>query len=93
MILVLYVWLRAFKSLTIIDKFMDFVVMFCRQIAKHLSLPPVKLHCSMLAEDAIKAAIKNYKEKQDKANGETVETIDSTYLHGIGSWWKIKEWK
>ncbi|KAL1198962.1 Iron-sulfur cluster assembly protein 3 [Cardamine amara subsp. amara] len=44
------------------------------QIAKHLSLPPVKLHCSMLAEDAIKAAIKNYKEKQaDQANGETVE--------------------
>ncbi|WJX51430.1 iron-binding protein [Trifolium repens] len=28
------------------------------EIAKHLSLPPVKLHCSMLAEDAIKAAIK-----------------------------------
>ncbi|KAG7615170.1 ISC system FeS cluster assembly IscU scaffold [Arabidopsis thaliana x Arabidopsis arenosa] len=55
------------------------------QIAKHLSLPPVKLHCSMLAEDAIKAAIKNYNEKQDKDNGETVETIDSTYLHGIGS--------
>lgn len=30
-------------------------------IAKELKLPPVKLHCSMLAEDAIKAAIKNYK--------------------------------
>ena len=28
------------------------------EIAKHLSLPPVKLHCSMLAEDAIKAAVK-----------------------------------
>jgi iron-sulfur cluster assembly enzyme ISCU, mitochondrial len=28
-------------------------------IAKHLSLPPVKLHCSMLAEDAIKAAVKD----------------------------------
>ena len=34
------------------------------EIAKHLSLPPVKLHCSMLAEDAINAAIKDYKEKQ-----------------------------
>jgi nitrogen fixation NifU-like protein len=34
------------------------------EIAKHLSLPPVKLHCSMLAEDAIKAAISDYKEKQ-----------------------------
>jgi len=30
-------------------------------IAKHLKLPPVKLHCSMLAEDAIKMAINNYK--------------------------------
>lgn len=46
---------------------------FCRQIAKHLSLPPVKLHCSMLAEDAIKAAVKDYKEKQAEANGQTVE--------------------
>ncbi len=32
-------------------------------IASHLNLPPVKLHCSMLAEDAIKAAIKDYKNK------------------------------
>ena len=35
-------------------------------IAAHLKLPPVKLHCSMLAEDAIKAAIKDY---QSKAEG------------------------
>jgi len=33
-------------------------------IAKELSLPPVKLHCSMLAEDAIKAALADYKIKQ-----------------------------
>lgn len=33
-------------------------------IAKELSLPPIKLHCSMLAEDAIKAAIKDYKSKR-----------------------------
>ena len=33
-------------------------------IAKHLSLPPVKLHCSMLAEDAIKAAVSDWKAKQ-----------------------------
>jgi nitrogen fixation NifU-like protein len=33
-------------------------------IAKHLSLPPVKLHCSMLAEDAIKAAVKDIKAKR-----------------------------
>ncbi|MEI4260074.1 MAG: Fe-S cluster assembly scaffold IscU [Candidatus Dasytiphilus stammeri] len=32
-------------------------------IAKELELPPVKLHCSILAEDAIKAAIADYKEK------------------------------
>ena len=34
-------------------------------IARELSLPPVKIHCSMLAEDAIKAAIQDYKNKQD----------------------------
>lgn len=39
------------------------------EIAKHLSLPPVKLHCSMLAEDAIKAAVKDYKAKQSKSSG------------------------
>lgn len=34
------------------------------EIAEHLSLPPVKIHCSVLAEDAIKAAIADYKTKQ-----------------------------
>jgi nitrogen fixation NifU-like protein len=34
------------------------------QIAEELALPPVKIHCSILAEDAIKAAIKDYKDKQ-----------------------------
>ncbi len=34
------------------------------QIAEHLSLPPVKIHCSVLAEDAIKAAIADYRDKQ-----------------------------
>jgi nitrogen fixation NifU-like protein len=34
------------------------------QIAEELELPPVKIHCSVLAEDAIKAAISNYKEKK-----------------------------
>ena len=33
------------------------------EIANELALPPVKIHCSVLAEDAIKAAIKDYKEK------------------------------
>ena len=35
------------------------------EIVKELSLPPVKIHCSVLAEDAIKAAIKDYKSKQN----------------------------
>ena len=37
-----------------------------KAIAQHLKLPPVKLHCSMLAEDAIKAAINDYKTKNTK---------------------------
>jgi nitrogen fixation protein NifU and related proteins len=38
-------------------------------IVTELSLPPVKIHCSVLAEDAIKAAIADYKKKQDEAKG------------------------
>ena len=34
------------------------------QIAEELALPPVKIHCSILAEDAIKAAVADYKKKQ-----------------------------
>ena len=37
------------------------------EIVEELSLPPVKIHCSVLAEDAIKAAIKDYKEKNANA--------------------------
>jgi nitrogen fixation NifU-like protein len=37
-------------------------------IATELALPPVKIHCSVLAEDAIKAAIKDYRSKNDNAN-------------------------
>lgn len=33
------------------------------EIAQELALPPVKIHCSILAEDAIKAAVKDYKDK------------------------------
>lgn len=36
-----------------------------QEIADELALPPVKIHCSVLAEDAIKAAIQDYTEKQD----------------------------
>ena len=37
------------------------------EIAQHLALPPVKIHCSVLAEDAIKAAIKDYRDKAGTA--------------------------
>lgn len=40
------------------------------EIAQHLSLPPVKIHCSVLAEDAIKSAIADYRSKQQKDEGE-----------------------
>jgi nitrogen fixation NifU-like protein len=43
------------------------------EIVEELALPPVKVHCSVLAEDAIKAALKNYQEKQD-----TSESTDGT---------------
>ena len=38
------------------------------QIVEELSLPPVKIHCSVLAEDAIKAAIEDYKGKQESSD-------------------------
>ena len=38
------------------------------EIAEELALPPVKIHCSILAEDAIKAAVTNYKEKHGLLN-------------------------
>jgi len=46
-------------------------LILCSEIAKHLSLPPVKLHCSMLAEDAIKAAVKDYEAKRASATATT----------------------
>ena len=42
------------------------------EIVNELSLPPVKIHCSVLAEDAIKAAIKDYKTKKGVPVSETV---------------------
>jgi nitrogen fixation NifU-like protein len=38
------------------------------EIAEELSLPPVKIHCSILAEDAIKAAVADYRSKHDISN-------------------------
>jgi nitrogen fixation NifU-like protein len=37
------------------------------EIAEELALPPVKIHCSILAEDAIKAAVEDYKKKHATA--------------------------
>jgi nitrogen fixation NifU-like protein len=37
------------------------------EIVKELNLPPVKIHCSVLAEDAIKAAISDFRKKQDES--------------------------
>ena len=39
------------------------------ELAKELALPPVKIHCSVLAEDAIKAAIRDYSTKHEKREG------------------------
>ena len=44
------------------------------EIVEELALPPVKIHCSVLAEDAIKAAIKDYQQK----NGIKAETAEAT---------------
>lgn len=39
-----------------------------KDIATHLALPPVKIHCSVLAEDAIRSAIEDYRKKNDNIN-------------------------
>ena len=49
-----------------------------KEIAKELSLPPVKIHCSVLAEDAIKAAIKDFQEKRAKKLGATLPPAATT---------------
>jgi len=44
------------------------IVITNKDIAKELALPPVKIHCSVLAEDAIKAAVADYKTKRSELN-------------------------
>lgn len=56
-------WLKG-KSLS------EAVTIKNTDIAHELALPPVKIHCSLLAEDAIKAAIEDYQAKQAKQNGQ-----------------------
>ena len=45
------------------------------EIAQELSLPPVKIHCSILAEDAIKAAVEDYKKKHGLAEEEQEKKV------------------
>jgi nitrogen fixation NifU-like protein len=47
-------------------------------IAQHLALPPVKIHCSVLAEDAIKAAIDDYRKKHQSPEAVTPDTKAAT---------------
>lgn len=44
------------------------------EIVEELALPPVKVHCSVLAEDAIKAALKNYQDKQGPTEANAEQT-------------------
>src|ERR1700726_3432614 len=48
-------------------------------IVKELSLPPVKIHCSVLAEDAIKAALGDWKKKQGDAEARPAESATSAH--------------
>jgi nitrogen fixation protein NifU and related proteins len=47
------------------------------QIASELALPPVKIHCSILAEDAIKAAVADYKAKHSASAAPDAETLQA----------------
>ena len=53
------------------------------EIVEELALPPVKVHCSVLAEDAIKAALKNYQEKQDAAEAPAGEPTTKPEPAGV----------
>jgi len=72
LMLVSYVWWSAIASSSVATEWLkgrtvdDCMTIKNTDIAYHLKLPPVKLHCSMLAEDAIKSAIADYKSKQNQ---------------------------
>jgi nitrogen fixation NifU-like protein len=51
-------------------------------IAEELALPPVKIHCSILAEDAIKAAVADYRKKHGLAEEATEETAELAVAKG-----------
>ncbi len=45
------------------------------EIARELALPPLKVHCSVLAEDALRAAVEDLKNKRDKANAQSIRRV------------------
>jgi nitrogen fixation NifU-like protein len=53
-------------------------------IATELALPPVKIHCSILAEDAIKAAITDYRNKHDTENTEVARSDSTKTMPTVG---------
>jgi len=62
-------WLVVLVCLLLVFEVTKLIL--CSEIAKHLKLPPVKLHCSIFAEDAIKAAVKDYEAKRASATAAT----------------------
>ncbi|MFM8274976.1 MAG: Fe-S cluster assembly scaffold IscU [Gemmata sp.] len=54
------------------------------EIVEELALPPVKVHCSVLAEDAIKAALKNYRDKQGDTDGHAPAATDRATAEPAG---------
>ncbi len=54
------------------------------EIVEELALPPVKVHCSVLAEDAIKAALKNYQDKQDANDDDEADAEKNQRPVGAG---------
>jgi nitrogen fixation NifU-like protein len=50
-------------------------------IAEELALPPVKIHCSILAEDAIKAAVADYRQRHGAQTPATAEAADAEAKH------------
>lgn len=69
---------RVFVALVHCSRRLQVVNIKNKDIAGYLKLPPVKLHCSMLAEDAIKAAVKDYKDRYGKSTSEAEAEVKET---------------
>ncbi|RHN68777.1 putative NIF system FeS cluster assembly, NifU [Medicago truncatula] len=73
-------WIFCYSRLVVEQRYL---LGFMVGIPKHLNLPPVKLHCSMLAEDAIKAAVKDYEAKRASATAATGDKICHCMISSI----------